>query len=159
MARIASAPKAQRPRLRAQAVLRMATPAAEQQLTHRLEHFVDFMEANPRAIKRLINAVGLTQARVVLEWRTVAFDDIVRWTILELRWPHIAAWVENGWDSPASPARHAAGLKIGLEQMPDRPDFIEAAMAEADFAALATSLGSAALASLLMPPPYEAEEA
>jgi KAP family P-loop domain len=159
MARIALAPKAQRPRLRAQAVQRMATPAAEQQLTHRLEDFVEYMEANPRAIKRLINAVGLTQARVVLEWRTVAFDDIVRWTILELRWPHIAAWIENGWDSPASPARHPAGLKIGLDLMPDRPDFVEAAMAETDFAALTATLRSSALANLLMAPPYDAEEA
>lgn len=159
MARIASAPKAMRPRLRVQAVQRLATPAAEQRLTHRLEDFVEHMEANPRAIKRLINAIGLNQARVVLELRTVAFDDIVRWTILELRWPHIAAWIENGCDSPASPARHAAGLKIGLEHMPDRPDFVEAAMAETDFAELTASLGSAALASLLMPPPYDAEEA
>ena len=56
-------------------------------MEHRLLRWVSYIEPNPRGMKRLVNAIGMTQARSLLEGRMVDFDAIVLWTILELRWP------------------------------------------------------------------------
>jgi hypothetical protein len=90
-AAIAAAPEEQRPALRAQAVARLSTPAADKAVEHRLLRWVSYIEPNPRGMKRLVNAIGMTQARSLLEGRMVDFDAIVLWTILELRWPRAAA--------------------------------------------------------------------
>lgn len=90
-AAIAAAPEAQRPALRAQAVARLSTAAADKVVEHRLLRWVSYIEPNPRGMKRLVNAIGMTQARSLLEGRMVDFDAIVLWTILELRWPRAAA--------------------------------------------------------------------
>lgn len=76
--------------LRAQAVQRLSTAAADRIIEHRLLRWVDHIEPNPRGMKRLVNAIGMTQARSLLEGRSVDFDVIVLWTILELRWPRAA---------------------------------------------------------------------
>lgn len=90
-AAIDSAPEDQRPALRAQAVARLASEAADKQVEHRLLRWVGYIEPNPRGMKRLVNAIGMVQARSLLEGRSVDFDTIVLWTILELRWPRAAA--------------------------------------------------------------------
>ncbi len=90
-AAIAAAPEEQRPALRAQAVARLSTAAADKVVEHRLLRWVSYIEPNPRGMKRLVNAIGMTQARSLLEGRMVDFDAIVLWTILELRWPRAAA--------------------------------------------------------------------
>ncbi len=90
-AAIAAAPEEQRPALRAQALARLSTAAADKVVEHRLLRWVSYIEPNPRGMKRLVNAIGMTQARSLLEGRMVEFDAIVLWTILELRWPRAAA--------------------------------------------------------------------
>jgi hypothetical protein len=87
---IANAEEAARPALRAQAVARTATPQADKVIEHRLVRWIDHIEPNPRGMKRLVNAIGMVQAKSILEGREADFDTIVLWTILELRWPRAA---------------------------------------------------------------------
>lgn len=50
-----------------------------------------YSEPNPRNMKRLVNAIGMTWAHNLLEGRMVDFNAILLWTILELRCPRAAA--------------------------------------------------------------------
>ena len=88
---IDAADEDQRPALRAEAVERASTAQADRIVEHRLMRWAHHVEPNPRGMKRLVNAIGMGQARAWLEGRSVEFDVIVLWTILELRWPRAAA--------------------------------------------------------------------
>lgn len=57
---------------------------------HRLKDFAELLEQNPRAMKRLVNAFGINQAALLLERKRVDPGALVRWTILEMRWPLFA---------------------------------------------------------------------
>ncbi len=76
--------------LRAAAAVRISGAAVAEMTTHRLEKFSDLLEPNPRAMKRLVNAVGMAQARGILEGRTAAPETRARWALLSLRWPLLA---------------------------------------------------------------------
>ena len=79
--------------LRAAAAKQITSPAAARVTEHRLKRFADLVEANPRSMKRLVNAYGLHQAAHFLEGRSVAPEALIRWTILELRWPLLAEYL------------------------------------------------------------------
>ena len=51
------------------------------------------MEANPRAMKRLVNEVAMAQARGLLEGRTVPPEARARWSMITLRWPQFAEYI------------------------------------------------------------------
>ncbi|WP_310498561.1 P-loop NTPase fold protein [Sandarakinorhabdus sp.] len=106
-ARIKAAPEADKPALRAAAVRALATPAADRAAQHRLMAFADMIEPNPRAMKRLVNAVGLNQAQAIIEGREADFDLIARWTLFALRWPRAAGAV-SGNPALIASADHAA---------------------------------------------------
>jgi hypothetical protein len=95
---IAAAPEAQKQQLRAAAALEISHSRSADAIEHSLQPFADLLEPNPRAMKRLVNAVGMAQARAFLEARDVSLDTLARWTLLELRWPlladHIAGNIE-----------------------------------------------------------------
>jgi hypothetical protein len=73
--------------LRAAAALQITRPEAQAATEHSLQRYAGMLEANPRAMKRLVNAYGMAQATHFLEGRTVRDETLVRWTIIELRWP------------------------------------------------------------------------
>ncbi len=83
-------PAALRPQRRAELAVRFADQRTDRVTQHRLSKWGPFIEPNPRAMKRLVNAVGMAQSRAVLEGRAVSFDTIALWTMLELRWPRAA---------------------------------------------------------------------
>jgi hypothetical protein len=97
-----------------------ATTSAEavRAVEHRLQPFATLLEANPRAMKRLVNAYGLNQARAYLEDRKVPVEALARWTIIELRWPLLADYITRSWPDidlvspgPAVEAPYAEMLK------------------------------------------------
>lgn len=96
---IKKAPEAEQPALRAAAAEREGSTRVQAEIEHRLEPLAGLMEANPRAMKQVVNAVGLNRARMWLEGREVPFEVLARFTILELRWPAVAAFLA------ADPAR------------------------------------------------------
>jgi len=76
--------------MRAAVAKQITSPEAMQETEHRLQPFAHLLEANPRAMKRLVNAYGLYQAAHILERRQVSPEALARWTIVELRWPLLA---------------------------------------------------------------------
>lgn len=76
--------------MRAAVAKQITSPEAMRETEHRLQPFAPLLEANPRAMKRLVNAYGLYQAAHILERRSVSQEALARWTIVELRWPLLA---------------------------------------------------------------------
>ncbi len=87
---IEAAKPEQRAAVITQVALRLSEYNADEKTGHRLLEWSSLIEPNPRAMKRLVNAVGMAQSRVVLEQRDVDFDTLALWTILELGWPAAA---------------------------------------------------------------------
>lgn len=83
--------------LRAAAAKQITSPEAIAAAEHRLQPFAHLLEANPRSMKRLVNAYGLNHARAFLEGRDVSVEALARWTIIELRWPLLADYVGRNW--------------------------------------------------------------
>jgi len=57
---------------------------------HFLAQYADLLEANPRAMKRLLNAYGFRRGFDIQSPHRSDPDALVRWTILENRWPVLA---------------------------------------------------------------------
>jgi len=110
---IAAAPEAQKPQLRAAAAVEISHSRSAEAIEHSLQPFADLLEANPRAMKRLVNAVGMAQARAFLEAREVSLDTLARWTLLELRWPLFADHVAANID-----AIECARNPVGVSDLP-----------------------------------------
>ena len=80
--------------IRAEGARKLASEEVRPETEHRLQRFGVLIEANPRAMKRLANAVGMNLARAQIEGRDdVSFEGVARWTIIELRWPLLADWL------------------------------------------------------------------
>jgi hypothetical protein len=79
--------------LRAAAAMQISGADARSANEHRFRSFAHLLERNPRAMKRLVNALGMNQALAFLEGRDVTPEVLARWTILELRWPVLADWL------------------------------------------------------------------
>jgi hypothetical protein len=144
-AAIAEAPEEQRPALRAQAVARLATVQADRAVEHKLLKWASYIEPNPRGMKRLVNAIGMMQARTLLEGRSVDFDAIVLWTILDLRWPRAAAAIT------ADP-----GL---IDRDGEGPDPLLAAWADPMFQRIANELDEEQVRALIGAPEDEDDRA
>jgi hypothetical protein len=78
---------------RAEAAMRITSAEASAESEHRLKGYATLLEANPRSMKRLVNAYGMHQATLFLAGRSAAPDALARWTILELRWPLLADYL------------------------------------------------------------------
>lgn len=104
---------------RAAAAVQMAGRAAQAKTEDRLRPMLALMEANPRAMKRLVNEVAMAQSRGMIEGRRVSPEARARWMILSLRWPLFADFIADrpqlidGWrpqetnGPPASPGSAA----------------------------------------------------
>jgi hypothetical protein len=62
---------------------------------HFLSRYVDLIEPNPRAMKRLLNAYGFRRGFDIQSRTRSDPDALVRWTILENRWPILADHLEG----------------------------------------------------------------
>lgn len=72
---------------------RLASVENDLARSHELEEgYPELMERNPRAMKRLLNAYGMQQALNKLRNERMPTDQLIRWTIVELRWPRFAEY-------------------------------------------------------------------
>jgi hypothetical protein len=55
---------------------------------HRLLEYFALFDQNPRAIKRMINALTFRQGYILAAAKDIPFDTIARWSILTLRYPY-----------------------------------------------------------------------
>jgi hypothetical protein len=62
---------------------------------HFLAGYKDLIEPNPRAMKRLLNAYGFRRGFDIQSRKRSDADTLVRWTILENRWPILADHLEG----------------------------------------------------------------
>lgn len=64
-----------------------------QSIKHRLEEYTEFLPANPRALKRLVNNYALSRQSLILQGvslNKVGTDALVRWLILNSKFPEFA---------------------------------------------------------------------
>jgi hypothetical protein len=71
-------------------VSKLAEPQIQEATQHHLERFAGLLEANPRAMKLVLNAYGIARALQVMEDNVVPGDALALWTILRVRWPALA---------------------------------------------------------------------
>ena len=74
----------------ARAFQRMQSKELVGEREHFLAGYADLLEANPRAMKRLLNAYGFRRGFDIQSPHRSDPDALVRWTILENRWPVLA---------------------------------------------------------------------
>ena len=74
----------------ARAFKHMQSKALTREREHFLAGYADLLEANPRAMKRLLNAYGFRRGFDIQSPDRSDPDALVRWTILENRWPVLA---------------------------------------------------------------------
>ncbi len=67
----------------------------EKKLKHKLQNFIDLVEPNPRAMKRLINDISTLQAMNFLYKQGVNENQLILWCILKLQHPIVAEFFWN----------------------------------------------------------------
>ncbi|MBL0716741.1 MAG: S8 family serine peptidase [Desulfosarcina sp.] len=81
--------------MRGVAAKRSISPGGREYNEHVLKSYVHLLESNPRSLKRLVNAYGFERAINWLSERDVNQGPLVRWTILRMRWPALANYLEK----------------------------------------------------------------
>jgi hypothetical protein len=81
--------------IREAAVLKMASPGILERTEHVLKPFASLLEPNPRAMKRLVNAYSVNRALAFLAHIDIDRNQLALWTILSLRWPQFADYLEE----------------------------------------------------------------
>jgi Cdc6-like AAA superfamily ATPase len=84
--------------LRRAVIHRLTTPEMNIQTEHFLKPFALFMEPNPRAMKRLLNAYTLARDVLILQKTKHLLShrkQLALWTILTLRWPPLAEFLSK----------------------------------------------------------------
>lgn len=66
---------------------------ARERQKHILLNYADHLEPNPRAMKRLLNAYGFRRGYDIQSAERSDQDALIRWTILENRWPVMASYL------------------------------------------------------------------
>ncbi len=77
------------------AAKRIMKPAARKKSEHLLHPFVDFLDPNPRAMKRFVNAYAFRKAIALLGGRDMETGPLALWTLMELRWPLLADYLTD----------------------------------------------------------------
>jgi hypothetical protein len=84
--------------LREAAITRLSSDEVEKNTEHLLLPFVYLLDPNPRAIKRLLNGYGLIRDIDLMRGEgddIIGRKELALWTILNFRWPSVAAYFEN----------------------------------------------------------------
>jgi len=105
LARPGTTPTEQRARVEA-AAIQLATPKLERAAEHVLHPFRPLLDANPRSMKRLVNAYGVARGVELLSHHSLSWDKHAQhqtalWTILSLRWPRFAEYLAAHPDAAA----------------------------------------------------------
>lgn len=96
--------------LREAVVVRLAAPDVEAQVQHTLRPFASLLEPNPRAMKRLVNAYGVQRMVDILRGESTEPRKLALWTIVVMRWPRLAKYLERNPEMVAH---------VGSEALPE----------------------------------------
>jgi hypothetical protein len=135
-----------------------ASARAEAATRHTLEPFRDLLEANPRAMKRLVNAYGIARGAETLRGHNLernreAEQTTALWTILNLRWPKLGDHLERHPDDVDAIGNGGApeSVPADLRSLFADPDV--AAVVSGKPEAVVARLDAAAIRSLTRPQP------
>lgn len=84
--------------IREEAVVRLAAPEIVERTEHALRSFAALLDPNPRSMKRLVNTYSVNRALATLSHLDIKRDRLALWTILSLRWPLLAEFLEQNPD-------------------------------------------------------------
>lgn len=84
--------------IREKATVRLAAPEIIERLEHTLKPYAELLEPNPRAMKLLVNAYSANRVLAILSEVEIERHQLVLWTILSSRWPHLASYLEKNPD-------------------------------------------------------------
>lgn len=87
--------EAQSPELIVDAVDRLHDSELAQATEHFLTSYAEFLDPNPRSIKRFIMAYNFTRDARLMEGFTPDSEALARWLIVQLRWPALADHLKN----------------------------------------------------------------
>jgi hypothetical protein len=111
---VAEADSSKRPRdaqlVREAAIRRLVEPDLIANPSHHvLQLFENFVESNPRAMKRQIMAYGMARATDLASFRSTPQPLLAAWSVLSMRWPALAEWIREDPDrlAMAAPATEA----------------------------------------------------
>jgi hypothetical protein len=82
-------PEARR-QLEEAAVVRLNDATVERTTEHELQKFAALLEANPRSMKRFVNAYSMALSTELIAGRVPDTEALALWTILRMRWPELA---------------------------------------------------------------------
>ncbi|MEU6408884.1 P-loop NTPase fold protein [Microbispora sp. NPDC046933] len=97
-----------------QAVERMLDAGVQDVSHHALAKFSRLLHSNPRAMKRFVNTYTVLRAVRVLEGSLVPTDTLALWTLLRIRWPELADYLES---HPEAVERITEGS--GVQDLPE----------------------------------------
>jgi KAP family P-loop domain len=110
------------PTVRAAAALEInVSPSAEREAEHLLEPYADGASRIPRVMKRIVNAFAMRRTTAILEESSVPVDALVRWTMIEQRWPGLADVLARDPESVnvlGAVSGVAKNQKVAVEMMP-----------------------------------------
>jgi Cdc6-like AAA superfamily ATPase len=81
--------------IREEAIVRLAAPEVIERTEHALLPFAGLLDPNPRAMKRLVNTYSVNRALATLSDIDIDRDRLALWSILSLRWPVLAEYLEK----------------------------------------------------------------
>jgi energy-coupling factor transporter ATP-binding protein EcfA2 len=114
--------------IREAAVERLAAPEIVDRLEHTLKPYAGLLEQNPREMKQLVNTYSANRALAFLAELEIERHQLVLWTILSLRWPQLAEYLE---EKPEMSSRigtpDQAGIRDDLRLLFMDPHVIEVA--------------------------------
>lgn len=78
----------------AEAVTKMSEAKLANETEHALQKFAPLLDANPRSMKRYVNAYSMARAVRTLEGNVIDTDTLARWVIVQTRWPQLADYLQ-----------------------------------------------------------------
>ncbi len=77
------------------AALHLASTKSLVHQEHALSRFAPYVDRNPRSMKRLLNHYSILRATTLLENTVLSRTKLVRWAIISMKWPILAAELEK----------------------------------------------------------------
>lgn len=112
--------------IREEAVVRLAAREVIERTEHSLKPFGPFLDANPRSMKRLVNAYSVNRALVTLSNSDIKREPLAWWTIMALRWPVLTDYLGRNpekFDQLAS--KNISGLPEDIAKLCSVTDVIQ----------------------------------
>jgi hypothetical protein len=82
-----------------EAALALAEKETQRYTEHALRKFAPLLLGNPRSIKLFLNTYSILRSVHTLEGGTVAPDTLALWSIIRVRWPSIADFLQHNPDA------------------------------------------------------------